>query len=56
MVLIIAFFTIHRTTVEQISNEINAIDNRIKKIKKQIELPKTEQDIKYQMEEFITVS
>ncbi|XP_021704346.1 serine/arginine repetitive matrix protein 2 isoform X3 [Aedes aegypti] len=45
-----------KTTVEQISNEINAIDNRIKKIKKQIELPKTEQDIKYQMEEFITTA
>ncbi|XP_062563199.1 FH2 domain-containing protein 1 isoform X1 [Armigeres subalbatus] len=45
-----------KTTVEQISNEINAIDNRIKKIKKQIELPKTEPDIKYQMDEFITTA
>lgn len=45
-----------RTTVEQISNEVNAIDNRIKKIKKQIELPKTEEDIKFQMEEFLSVS
>ncbi|XP_065092216.1 uncharacterized protein form3 isoform X2 [Ochlerotatus camptorhynchus] len=45
-----------KTTVEQISNETNAIDNRIKKIKRQIELPKTEQDIKYQMEEFITLA
>lgn len=44
-----------RTTVEQISNEVNAIDNRIKKIKKQIELPKTEEDIKFQMEEFLSV-
>ncbi|XP_053692814.1 FH2 domain-containing protein 1 isoform X2 [Sabethes cyaneus] len=42
-----------KTTVEQISNEINAIDSRIKKIKRQIELPKTEEDIKYQMGEFI---
>ncbi|XP_055601838.1 FH2 domain-containing protein 1 isoform X2 [Uranotaenia lowii] len=43
-----------KTTVEQINNEINAIDLRIKKIKRQIELPKTEEDIKYQMVEFIT--
>ncbi|XP_055549452.1 inverted formin-2 isoform X2 [Wyeomyia smithii] len=45
-----------KTTVEQISNEINAIDSRIKKIKRQIELPKTEEDIKYQMGEFITAA
>ncbi|XP_058825846.1 inverted formin-2 isoform X1 [Topomyia yanbarensis] len=45
-----------KTTVEQISNEINAIDNRIKKIKRQIELPKTEEEIKYQMGEFITAA
>uniref|UniRef100_A0A182VQZ9 FH2 domain-containing protein n=1 Tax=Anopheles minimus TaxID=112268 RepID=A0A182VQZ9_9DIPT len=45
-----------KTTVEQISNEVNAIDNRIKKIKKQIELPKTEEDIKFQMEEFISAA
>uniref|UniRef100_A0A8W7P0I2 FH2 domain-containing protein n=1 Tax=Anopheles coluzzii TaxID=1518534 RepID=A0A8W7P0I2_ANOCL len=44
-----------KTTVEQISNEVNAIDNRIKKIKKQIELPKTEEDIKFQMEEFLSL-
>ncbi|XP_038122305.1 FH2 domain-containing protein 1 isoform X1 [Culex quinquefasciatus] len=45
-----------KTTVEQISNEINAIDTRIKKIKRQIELPKTEEDIKYQMVDFINAS
>ncbi|KFB40742.1 AGAP001916-PA-like protein [Anopheles sinensis] len=45
-----------KTTVEQISNEITAIDNRIKKIKKQIELPKTEEDIKFQMEEFLSAA
>uniref|UniRef100_A0A182JXA0 FH2 domain-containing protein n=1 Tax=Anopheles christyi TaxID=43041 RepID=A0A182JXA0_9DIPT len=45
-----------KTTVEQISNEVNAIDNRIKKIKKQIELPKTEEDIKFQMEEFLSAA
>ncbi|XP_055634906.1 inverted formin-2 isoform X2 [Toxorhynchites rutilus septentrionalis] len=45
-----------KTTVEQISNEINAIDSRIKKIKRQIELPKTEEDIKYQMVDFITAA
>lgn len=45
-----------KTTVEQISNEINAIDNRIKKIKKKIELPKTEPDIKYRMDELITTA
>uniref|UniRef100_W4VR99 Putative formin 3 n=1 Tax=Corethrella appendiculata TaxID=1370023 RepID=W4VR99_9DIPT len=42
-----------KTTVEQINNEINAIDNRIKKIKRQIELPTTEIDIKEQMVEFL---
>uniref|UniRef100_A0A182N5Z4 FH2 domain-containing protein n=1 Tax=Anopheles dirus TaxID=7168 RepID=A0A182N5Z4_9DIPT len=45
-----------KTTVEQISNEVNAIDNRIKKIKKQIELPKTDEDIKFQMEEFLSAA
>uniref|UniRef100_A0AAG5CZ76 FH2 domain-containing protein n=1 Tax=Anopheles atroparvus TaxID=41427 RepID=A0AAG5CZ76_ANOAO len=45
-----------KTTVEQISNEMNAIDNRIKKIKKQIELPKTDEDIKFQMEEFLSAA
>lgn len=44
-----------RTTVEQINNELNAIDQRIKKIKKQIEMPKTDEDIKFQMEEFLNV-
>lgn len=42
-----------RTTVEQINNEINALDARIIKIKKQIELPSTEPDLKNQMTEFL---
>ncbi|XP_058058441.1 uncharacterized protein LOC131209399 [Anopheles bellator] len=45
-----------KTTVEQINNELTAIDNRIKKIKKQIEMPKTDKDIKFQMEEFLNAA
>ncbi|XP_050100019.1 serine-rich adhesin for platelets isoform X2 [Anopheles aquasalis] len=45
-----------KTTVEQINNELNAIDQRIKKIKKQIEMPKTDEDIKFQMEEFLNAA
>ena len=44
-----------RTTVEQINNEIIALDTRIKKIKKQVDLPTTETDIKLQMAEFLLV-
>ncbi|XP_053952499.1 formin-J [Anastrepha ludens] len=42
-----------RTTVEQINNEINALDSRIRKIKRQIEQPTTEDEIKEQMLEFL---
>jgi hypothetical protein len=42
--------------VEQVNNEINALDLRIKKIKKQIESPATEDDIKAQMIKFLIVS
>lgn len=45
-----------RTTVEQINNEINALDIRIRKIKRQIEQPTTEDEIKEQMLEFLEVS
>lgn len=45
----------YRTTVDQINNEITALDTRIKNIKKQIELPTTEQDVKNQMTEFLLV-
>lgn len=45
----------YRTTVDQINNEITALDTRIKNIKKQIELPTTEQDVKSQMTEFLQV-
>lgn len=45
-----------RTTVEQLQNEINTLDNRIKKIKKIIELPSTEEEIKTQMSEFLMVT
>lgn len=46
----------YRTTVDQINNEITALDTRIKNIKKQIELPTTEQDVKNQMTEFLQVA
>lgn len=42
-----------RTTAEQINNEINALEQRINKIKRQIELPTTEPDLKHQMTEFL---
>lgn len=43
----------NRTTVEQINNEINALDARIIKIKRQVELPTTETDVKRQMTDFL---
>lgn len=49
-------FLLYRTSVEQLHNEINALDTRIKKIKRQIELPATDEDIKSQMTEFLQVS
>lgn len=45
-----------KTTVEQLQNEINALDSRFKVVRKQIELPNTEQDIKNQMIEFLKVA
>ncbi|EEZ97607.1 inverted formin-2 [Tribolium castaneum] len=45
-----------KTTVEQLQNEINVLDVRIKKIKKQIELATTEPEIKEQMTEFLQMA
>ncbi|KAE8744643.1 hypothetical protein FOCC_FOCC008772, partial [Frankliniella occidentalis] len=45
-----------KTTVEQIQNEINTLDLRIKKIKKQVDLPTTDNDIKQQMAEFLRMA
>ncbi|KAG5872481.1 hypothetical protein JTB14_012115 [Gonioctena quinquepunctata] len=45
-----------KTTVEQLHNEINALDVRIKKVRKQIELPTTETDIKIQMTDFLQMA
>ncbi|KAK9751489.1 Diaphanous FH3 Domain [Popillia japonica] len=45
-----------KTTVEQLQNEISALDIRIRKIKRQIELPSTEHDIKLQMADFLTMA
>ncbi|XP_065351487.1 uncharacterized protein LOC135946924 isoform X2 [Cloeon dipterum] len=42
-----------KTSVEQLQNDINALDARIQKLKKQIELPSTEIEIKNGMMEFI---
>lgn len=44
-----------RTTVEQLQNEVQTMDNRIQKIKKQVELPSTEIEIKNQMRDFLQV-
>lgn len=49
-------FYIYRTTVEQVNNEISALDARINKIKRQIELPTTEHDLKNQMTEFLQMA
>lgn len=42
--------------MEQLKNEISALEDRIKKVKRQIELPETEEEIKDQMTEFLVVS
>jgi uncharacterized protein YlxW (UPF0749 family) len=47
--------SVSRTTVEQLQNEINALDNRIKKVHKEIDRPSTEKEIKMQMGEFLQV-
>ena len=41
--------------MEQIKNEINTLDGRIKKIKQQVDLASTDNDIKQQMAEFLEV-
>lgn len=48
--------SLSRTTVEQLQNEINALDSRIKKVRKEIDRPSTEKEIKMQMAEFLRVS
>lgn len=45
-----------KTTVEQLHNEINALESRIRKIKKQIEDPSTEDEIKHQMIDFLQMA
>jgi hypothetical protein len=47
--------SLSRTTVEQLQNEINALDSRIKKVRKEIDRPSTEKEIKMQMAEFLQV-
>ncbi|XP_022216703.2 FH2 domain-containing protein 1 isoform X1 [Drosophila obscura] len=42
-----------KTTSEQINNEINTLDGRIRRITRQIEQPATDTDIKQQMAEFL---
>lgn len=42
--------------MEQINNEINALDARINRIKRQIELPTTEADLKHQMADFLQMA
>jgi glycerol dehydrogenase-like iron-containing ADH family enzyme len=44
-----------RMTIEQLNNEIVALDKRISTICRQINLPTTEEDIKIQMMEFLEV-
>lgn len=43
----------YRTTSEQINNEINTLDGRIRRITRQIEQPATDVDIKEQMADFL---
>ncbi|KAL0275923.1 UNVERIFIED_CONTAM: hypothetical protein PYX00_003637 [Menopon gallinae] len=45
-----------KTTIEQLQNEINLLDSRIKKVRKQIDLPSTENEIKSQMVEFLQMA
>ncbi|KAL1491996.1 hypothetical protein ABEB36_012506 [Hypothenemus hampei] len=45
-----------KTTVEQLKNEITVLEERIRKIKRQIELPDTEQEIKAQMSDFLMMA
>ncbi|XP_014252125.1 FH2 domain-containing protein 1 isoform X2 [Cimex lectularius] len=45
-----------KTTTEQLQNEINALDSRIKKVHRQIDLPSTEKEIKEQMDNFLKIA
>ncbi|XP_023248408.1 FH2 domain-containing protein 1 [Copidosoma floridanum] len=45
-----------KTTVEQLTNEYNALDARIKKIRSQIQVPSTEPDIQEQMAQFLQMA
>ncbi|XP_063991076.1 uncharacterized protein Form3 isoform X2 [Diachasmimorpha longicaudata] len=45
-----------KTTIEQLMNEFNTLDTKIKKIKTQIQLPSTESDIQEQMAQFLLVA
>ncbi|XP_033218569.1 uncharacterized protein LOC117173991 isoform X2 [Belonocnema kinseyi] len=45
-----------KTTVEQLNNEFNCLDTKIKKIKSQIQLPSTEADIQDQMAQFLQMA
>jgi hypothetical protein len=45
----------NRMTIEQLNNEISALDKRVSTIKRQMDLPSTEDDIRIQMLEFIRV-
>jgi hypothetical protein len=45
-----------KTTVEQLRNEVNALDLRITNIAKQIDAPNTPADIKNQMDEFLRIA
>ncbi|KAK2586362.1 hypothetical protein KPH14_010652 [Odynerus spinipes] len=45
-----------KTTIEQLNNEFNSLDTKIKKIKGQIQLPTTEHDIQEQMAQFLQMA
>ncbi|XP_011314517.1 uncharacterized protein form3 [Fopius arisanus] len=45
-----------KTTIEQLMNEFNTLDTKIKKITTQIQLPSTEADIQEQMAQFLLVA
>ncbi|KAK0178259.1 hypothetical protein PV328_002226 [Microctonus aethiopoides] len=45
-----------KTTIEQLNNEFNMLDTKIKKIKNQIQLSSTESDIQEQMAQFLQIA
>uniref|UniRef100_A0A146M1M5 FH2 domain-containing protein 1 n=2 Tax=Lygus hesperus TaxID=30085 RepID=A0A146M1M5_LYGHE len=45
-----------KTTTEQLQNEINALESRINKVRQQIDLPSTENEIKEQMASFLKIA